>query len=134
VAVKSFFKKWNYSIISFTNLTRVHCMCFAVFRTGDVRRRWTSWWWAGNSDWKSAFIYYFDSFNDLNLLGYYGITYIWTEIRHYFVILRFTNFSCLKYCFKYGIKTLAACGGICGVDDTSSYKTIYSFNHFFDGI
>jgi hypothetical protein len=30
------FKKWIYSITSFTNLTCVHCMYFAIFQTGDV--------------------------------------------------------------------------------------------------
>jgi hypothetical protein len=97
VAVKWFFFKWIYSIISFTNLTRVHCMSFAIFRTGDVRHRCTSWWRAGvRVSWK-YFFYYFDSFIDSNLLGYYGFTYIWTEIRHYFVILKFSNFSRLKF-------------------------------------
>ena len=72
--------------ISFTNLTRVHCMCFATFRTGDVSRRCTSWWRAGNSDWTES---EFHETIDLNLLGYYGITYILTEKKALFRYFKF---------------------------------------------
>jgi hypothetical protein len=101
------FYKWIYSIISFTNLTHAHCMCFAIFQTGDVRRWCTSWWRAENSDWKSEFheTIFSTTLTDLLILyslGYYGITYIWTEIRHYFVILKFSNFPVWnrQYCFN----------------------------------
>ena len=52
------------------------------------------WWLEDRVSW-NYFFYYFDSFSDLNLLGYYVITYR-TEIRHYFVILKFSTFPRLK--------------------------------------
>jgi hypothetical protein len=36
-------------------MTRVHWMCFAIFRTCDVRRRCTSWWRAGSQSFMKLF-------------------------------------------------------------------------------